>query len=208
MTYLHSINEVFKAEKSDCKNIAKLHVRCLDRSFLGTLGENFLTLLYRSLLGWDGGIILVAREGTDIKGFIAGAADSGKFFKYFLRRNFFIAGILILPRLFRKSVVIKVLEVFKHNKDQDYGTMELPRAELLCIAVEEDLRGRGVSALLFEGLVKRFKDKRVKEFKIVVGSELEGAVKFYTKMGCKKKTGIEVHKGQSSEVMVFDSRVK
>jgi hypothetical protein len=46
-----------------------------------------------------------------------------------------------------------------------------------------------------------FKERGIEEFKVVVGSTLNSAVRFYEKMGAAKIAEIEVHEGCRSWVL-------
>src|SRR5699024_4676524 len=52
--------------------VARLHMRCLDRSFLATLGEAFLTLMYEAIDQAEQSILLVEEQRGEVRGFITG----------------------------------------------------------------------------------------------------------------------------------------
>lgn len=79
----------------------------------------------------------------------------------------------------------------------------MPKAELLSIVVEEAYRGEGISQRLFNKLVEEFEKYDIDRFKVVVGSNLLPACKFYEKMGGIFHSEIEVHKGEKSRVYVW-----
>ncbi|HEC93008.1 MAG TPA: GNAT family N-acetyltransferase [Candidatus Atribacteria bacterium] len=71
------------------------------------------------------------------------------------------------------------------------------------MAVKENYQRKGIAKQLFETLVSEFHTKGIKQFRIVVGSSLFKAKKFYQKMGCVKIAEFELHKGEKSEIYVF-----
>ena len=71
--------QVRNASFSDCREIAKIHKECLAKSFLATLGEKFLTLLYKTLVEYKKGIFLIAKDDGKIIGFVSATGDTGGF---------------------------------------------------------------------------------------------------------------------------------
>lgn len=80
----------------------------------------------------------------------------------------------------------------------------MPEAELLSIVVDEAYRGKGISPRLFNKLIEEFKKVGIEKFKVVVGSNLLPACRFYEKMGGVFHSEIEVHKGERSRVYVWE----
>ena len=79
---------------------------------------------------------------------------------------------------------------------------ELPKAELLSIAVTPSFRGKKVSDRLYDKLKIHFKNKNVTAFCITVGSKLKNAHSFYLRMGALPSGNIEVHSDASSFIYV------
>ena len=63
--------QIRNAHFSDCREIAKVHKKCLDKSFLATLGEKFLRLLYKTLIKCENGILIVAEDNGKVIGFVS-----------------------------------------------------------------------------------------------------------------------------------------
>ena len=198
--------KIRKANLDDCAEVAKLHERSLTESFLGTLGGDFLNLIYRSLANFEQGIFLVAEDRESAIGFITGTMKTGKFYKHFLKRNFLKVIFILSSKLFKKNVGKKILETAKYSK-KDLGFLA-PDAELLSMAVTEEFQGKGVAQQLFERLAGEFHKKGIHEFKIIAGNKLKKANKFYQKMGCKRMGETEVHEGDISTVYIFRGAVK
>jgi len=59
------------AKLSDCLLVAKIHKKCLDKSFLATLGEKFLRLLYKTLIKCENSILIVAEDNGKVIGFVS-----------------------------------------------------------------------------------------------------------------------------------------
>ena len=63
--------QIRNAKFSDCREIARIHKNCLDKSFLATLGEKFLTLFYKALVEYENGILIVAEDNGKVIGFVS-----------------------------------------------------------------------------------------------------------------------------------------
>ena len=194
--------QIRNAHTSDCASIATLHKELLPTSFLGRLSGRFLDLLYTELLCSNNGIVIVGEEQGRIVGFITGTVNTSQFYKYFLKRNFLSAGLLLLPYIIKKDVSTRIFETFTYGKKATSAS--LPEAELLSMAVGETYQGRGVGQELFAHLVEEYRRRGVNCFKVVVGDTLERANKFYLKVGCRKRGEYEVHRGEKSNVYVFE----
>ena len=193
--------KIRESQLVDCLSIAKIHKEYLNRSFLGTLGERGLTLLYKTLVEYEESILIVAENNGKVIGFISGSMNVGDLYKYFLKRNSLKAFFFLLPRFINVSIVKKVLETLRYPK-RDLE-ISLPEADLLSIAVMEDYQGKGISKQLFKALVNEFDKRGTSEFKIIVGTSLSRSQKFYKNLGCINFGKFELHKGEKSEVYVF-----
>ena len=63
-------------------------------------------------------------------------------------------------------------------------------------------QGGGHTENLFNALCSHFREERASSFNIVVGSNLDRAHAFYTKMGSIAVKEMQVHKGSNSVVYV------
>lgn len=197
--------KIRNATYKDCKNIAKIHVGSLNESFLGTLGEKFLNLFYRALIEHKNSKVIVIEDDNKIIGFVSGSSDTKSFYKYFLKSKFIHAGINLLPKVVSLNTLRKILETLTYPNNE-ITTSELPKAELLSIALTKDVLRKGLGKTLFYALADEFNKEEIYKFKITVGDNLFYANKFYQKMGCIKVAEIEVHKGEKSNIYVFDNK--
>ncbi len=190
-----------EAKDIHIENVACLHREYIKSGFLSSLGLPFLALMYRSMSDSNNTFCIVAKDKNKIIGFASGAISVGAFYKDFLRRNFIKASLVLLPRVFNIRFVKKIFETlfYPARKEQN-----LPKAELLSIVVDEKYRGKGIAQQLFVKLEEEFRNKNIKQFKVVVGSKLIAACKFYEKMGGFFYSEIEVHKGEKSRVYVWE----
>lgn len=182
------------------RQVAELHVRCLDRSFLATLGVGFLTLMYQAIDESDSSTLLVHEEADTIVGFVTGGIGMGSIYRRMLR-NPLRLGLGLAPVLVRPAKLRRVFEILRYSGDGGLAA-DLPDAELLSIAVAPEWRGRAIADALYRRLQEDFRRRGIDAFRIVVGSALAPAHRFYVRMGAQRVADIEVHAGETSTVYV------
>ena len=180
--------------------IAKLHIQNIDKSFLSSLGIEFLTFLYQAIDESDHGILITKTQNNDLVGFVAGTTDIKAIYLSLFRRPLKLIRIL-LPNIIFPSRLWKMIEIFiRSKKEQKF--IKLPKAELLSISVRNDYRRKGVAKNLYKNLLVDFKTKKKNEFKILVGKKLIYAQRFYKEMGALKIGEIELHSGNLSYIFI------
>lgn len=190
----------YKLNSSDYRAIAILHCDYINQGFLATLGVPFLTLLYEAIDKDSESVLLVERVDCSIVGFVTGTSGLGRIYKQLLlkplRLIYSLKSCLLSP-----SKIYKIIEVLLINKGNNISS-DLPKQELLSIVVNPAYRGGSHAENLFKALCFYFREQGESSFKIVVGSNLDRAHAFYTKMGSIPVKKIQVHKGVNSLVYV------
>ncbi len=192
--------------KKEIKDVANIHHKYLNTSFLSQLGSGFLFYLYKSINECDETELIVAKNGEHVIGFITGAESLKPIYIHLLKKYFFQTSFKLIPHLFNFSKIKKIAEVLRYSKDETKSsdTSHHPKAELLSIAIKKEFQGTGIAQELFLQLAKQFKQKGHRDFKIIVGQELTTAKKFYTKMGAVKIDTVIIHEGLSSVIYKVD----
>ena len=189
-----------KLNSSDYRTVASLHCDNINQGFLATLGVPFLTLLYKAIDKDSESILLVARVDRRIVGFVTGTRGLGRIYKQLLlkplRLIYSLKSCILSP-----SKMYKILEVLLISKGSNISA-DLPKQELLSIVVNPAYQGGGHAENLFKALCSHFRAEGASSFRIVVGSNLDRAHAFYTKMGSLPVEEIQVHKGTDSVVYV------
>jgi len=189
-----------KLNSSDYRAIASLHCDHINQGFLATLGVPFLTLLYEAIDKDSESVLLVERVDLKIVGFVTGTRGLARIYKQLLlkplRLIYSLKSCLLSP-----SKMYKIIEVLLISKDSNISS-DLPKQELLSIVVNPAYQGGGHAENLFNALCSHFREEGASSFSIVVGSNLDRAHAFYTKMGSIPVKEIQVHKGADSVVYV------
>ncbi len=196
-----------KSQFSDgeLQEIAGLHQRWIPSGFLTSLGSEFLARMYASIAESPAGVLIAAKDPDNkVVGFISGTTSIRSIYQHLVSHHFVFLVLLVLKFVFSVKTLIRILED-KQYSTQDHPGAENISAELLSIVVDERLRGEGIAPGLFKELSGAFREKGVEKFKIIVGSQLIQAQKFYLKTGAVKVAEIELHHGQRS--FVYQSAV-
>lgn len=190
------------ARPGDAAAIARLHRRSLPDAFLPRLGDAFLRRLYRAMIADPEAVVLVARSGRGVVGFVAGTPSVRRFYRRFAVRNGIVAGLSALPRLFRRGMLRRLWETARYP--QDSGSM--PEAELLAVAVEPVHRSAGLGERLVRPLLRELGARGADEVKVVVGADNEGANRFYQRLGFRPIGLIHLHGEAASNVWKIPCR--
>lgn len=188
------------ATQHDALGIARLHERMIATGFLSALGPRFLTLLYRSLIGDEEAVVLVAREREETVGFIAGISDTSGFYKRFLKTRFLAAVWRLLPVIFRPSLWKGMFETLRYG-----GTESSANAELLSMAVAPSARRKGLGQRLVGELLSRSEAKGIDTMKVVVGADNGPAIALYRSCGFDEGHRMNVHGEDPSWELIWRS---
>ena len=187
-----------EGEPRDARTLAQLHATEIATGFLPLLGRGFMKVLYSALISWKDAVVLLIEDGGGPVAFTVGVKDVGEFYRHFSRRHGWRAGLAALPRLVRPSNFRMAWETFRYGN----AKVEVP-AELLSMVVAPRARGRGLSLMLGARLLDEMAERGAAAVKVVVGSENQTALGAYRKMGFMDTERIQVHSGESSEVLVW-----
>ena len=189
-----------KLDSSDYRTVASLHCDNINQGFLATLGVPFLTLLYEAIDKDSESVLLVERVDRRVVGFVTGTRGLGRIYKQLLLKPLRLIHSL-QSCILSPSKIYKILEVLLISKGSNISA-DLPKQELLSIVVNPAYQGGGHAENLFKALCSHFRTEGASSFSIVVGSNLDRAHAFYTKMGSIPVKQIQVHKGAGSVVYV------
>jgi len=188
------------ATKKDAIQIAKIHKQEINQGFLSQLGIKFLSKLYEAMILSQNSFVVVAKKNDEIIGFISGCINIKEFYKDFLKKYTFWAIIILLPKFLNIKTIKKIVETLKYSEKKE----DLPKTELLVIAVEKEFHGQKIAIKMFDSFVNEMKNKKIKQFKVVVGEELKRAIGFYEKMGFKFHSNTQIHQNNLSRIYIYN----
>jgi ribosomal protein S18 acetylase RimI-like enzyme len=179
--------------------VAALHAEHLPEGFLVALGPRFLRRLYARAARSPRAFVLVAEDDEGVHGFLAVAEDTGRFYRDFLVRDGIAAGLAAAPNVARAPR--RVWETLRYGMGAGGG--ELPRAEVLAIAVDARARGRGLGRELLAAGVEELGRRGVRAARVVTALDNEAGLRMYEVAGFRRHSRIEVHAGVSQQVLVW-----
>lgn len=209
------------AQKNDALQIAGLHKTEIKKGFLSSLKVSFLEKIYMAIIASNGSFCVVAKEGEEVIGFISGTADINKLYGYFLKKYFVHSFFILLPNFFSISSLRKMIETLwypvrgqgtlgsnQKNKTSNGAYLvkekNLPKAELLTMAVASQFHGRGIASKIFLEFALEMKKRNVASFKVLVGDQLFGAINFYEKHNFHFFKKTSVHGNVVSRIYTYD----
>lgn len=188
------------AKPEEAPQIAKIHYYEINQGFLRQLGLRFLSLLYLAMIKSPLAFVVVAEENNEIIGFISGCTNVNGFYKDFFKKYTFKATLILLSNIFKISTIKKIFEILKYPKKEK---KEIPDAELLTMAIKKEFQGQGIGQKLFEEFVLEMKNRRIRQFKVIVGESLAQAIQFYEKVGFKFHSQMTIHQNNLSRVYIY-----
>jgi ribosomal protein S18 acetylase RimI-like enzyme len=198
MSQTESVVNTRPAVAADVSGIAALHATCIQEGFLVRLGRPFLRRLYRRAVRSPHAFVLVTGGDGDVRGFIAATEDTRAFYREFLVRDAVIAGIVALPRI--AGATRSVFETLRYGV-RDHA--DLPKAEILAVAVSADLRGQGAGVGLITAALRELAYRGIASARVVTAVDNDAALRAYERAGLRRCGTTQVHRGVAQAVLVW-----
>tara|TARA_B100000900_G_scaffold395401_1_gene393752 strand:+ start:5653 stop:6285 length:633 start_codon:yes stop_codon:yes gene_type:complete len=198
------LKSVSSINRSEIDAIIDIHRQELSGGFLSSLGNAALDILFSFAAESKHAILLILLDNHTNKkviGFLLGALDTKKFYMDFIVKKFFIASLILLPKMISFRKIKKVFETLFYPTKKIHT--DLPKSELLDIAILSPYQGQGLAKNLFYGLIELLTKENISSFKITTGESLINAQKFYEKIGAIKVDTVQVHKGENTFVYIY-----
>jgi len=181
----------------DAAAVSALHAEQIDQGFLSLLGTKFLTRLYRRIVESSSAFLLVAVQGGEVVGFVAGSPDTGGLYREFVLRDGVRAAFDVSGRLLRNWR--RALETLRYGSSE--GSGEGSDVELLSIAVASEFHGQGIGTHLVEAFLARCRTDGFAAASVVVSADNPTAIRLYGQAGFREATRFELHEGTVSLLM-------
>ena len=132
----------------DLERIVEIHLESFPGFFLTFLGHDFLILLYQGIQSDPEGIVLVATNGGQIEGFVAGVLHQSGFYQGLLKKRKWAFVAAALGALLRRpSIAPRLGRALMRPSEVRQSSAE---ACLMSIAVCPESEGRGIGQQLVE----------------------------------------------------------
>ena len=167
--------------------------------FINKFGLKFLSLLYKYIDESEDSFLITKEENGRIIGFVSGAEDTGRLFSEF-KKNYFLRVLFpVIIAIIKKPTLIKgIFETLSYEKE----VPNLPNAELISVAVDEEHLGKGVSSDLMKAFFDEMKKRGIEKVKVTVGADNVRANEYYKRWGFVKVAVFQLHKGIDSNIYV------
>ena len=187
-----------KAQENNTKDIVKLHKTGIPTGFLSKQSNSFLEALYEYLIKTE--VVYVAKDKERVVGFVAVSKNTAGLYKRFLKSNVFLLLNFSIRNIFSIEFIKKSFEtLLAPKKTAIDDSIDIP--ELLSIVVDKEYHKRGVGKNLLNCIEKELIVKGFKQYKVLVGANLEANI-FYKKNGFIKIKEVELHKGIKSFIYI------
>jgi ribosomal protein S18 acetylase RimI-like enzyme len=180
------------------EQVARLHVRGINKGFISSLGETFVRRLYQAIVESERAFGFVAIVDGKVAGFVSCAESVGSVYKHVLKKHFVKCLWTILPKMLCPRNVKHALETLFYPKTISSG---FPPAEILAVVVSEYARGAGIGKTLIRSSLDEFRKRKIPKVKVMVGCQLP-ANTFYAKLGFEL-AGQYQHHGYMLNVYVY-----
>jgi GNAT superfamily N-acetyltransferase len=165
--------------------LAQLHIAEIHHGTLPLLGKRFLARLYQELTRAPQSGIWAAHDAGRMVGFVAGCADLAAAYRAALRRSAIPLALLGARGLVSLTALRKLpallLYPLRARGARDSGGA--PRAELLAIAVDPEMQGKGIGRDLVLALETAFREWRVDQYAVTTNRAETASNAFYVSLG-------------------------
>jgi ribosomal protein S18 acetylase RimI-like enzyme len=183
--------ELIKLETGHARDVAKLHVSGINLGFISSLGIDFVTELYEAIAQSNYSFGYVAIENERVIGFIAFTTNLNALYKSVVLKKGLRFAFLLARKMISWHTIKRIFETLFYPSRTKIR--DLPKAELLSIAVSDIARGRGVATQLIRKGLYECANRDIAEVKVLVRASIEPANKLYIKCGFNFVGEIDSH---------------
>lgn len=188
--------------KDHAEQVAHLHISGIPTGFISSLGEKFVIALYESVAESPFGFGFVEETNGRVAGFVVFTTNIKGLYKTICLKKGIHFFFLLFSKLLSLKTIKKIFETLFYPSRSD--TKDLPRAELLSIAVLETKRGKGIAGKLIQHGLHECHCFGIEKVKVLVADFNAAANKLYQKNGFKLTATLESH-GVISNIYIAET---
>jgi GNAT superfamily N-acetyltransferase len=189
--------------REDVTDVARLHIDGISTGFISSLGINFVSSCYGAILHSKSSFGYVAVSDGEVVGFAVVTTNVRELYKAVVFRHGARLALAVAGKMLSLRRLKNALETLFYPSRVEKPNLDLPRAELLAMAVGEGCLRKGVGSELVRRSFEECSRKGIEKLKVVTGAFMEGANKFYVECGFEPVGQFENH-GISSNVYVAE----
>ncbi len=176
--------EFVRIETKHTAQLAKLHIQGIKTGFISSLGEDFVTELYKAVADSKCSFGFVAVEDGKVCGFAAFSTNLNSLYKFTLRQKGFKFAFLIIHKVLSLKIIKRAFETLIYPLR--IKKMKLPFSTvLLSIAVDTESRGKGLGKKLLQMGFEECRKRGVESVRVLVGADNKPANNLYQNCGFK-----------------------
>lgn len=192
-----------KLVREDVTDVARLHIDGISTGFISSLGINFVSSLYGAILESESSFGFVMASDGVVIGFAAVTTNVRELYKAVIFRHGIQLALAVVGKMSSWTRIKNVFETLFYPSRIEKPDVDLPRAELLSIAVKEGYRRRGIGRELVRRSLEECSCRGIGRLKVVTGAFMEGANGIYAECGFGLAGQFENH-GIASNVYVAE----
>jgi len=173
------------------RDAAKLHIEGINTGFISSLGQDFVTVLYKAIAESQDSFGYVAIKENEVVGFATFTTNLNGLYKSIIRKNGLKFIFMLFRKMFSWGVICKIFETLFYPSR--IKKLQLPEAEFLSMAVAPKARGHSLATRFVKTGFDECRRRGIQELKIMAAIKIGPINKMYEKFGFKVITQIENH---------------
>jgi ribosomal protein S18 acetylase RimI-like enzyme len=183
--------ELKDLEAIHARQIAALHIKCINTGFISSIGIDFVTALYEAIAQSKSSFGVVAIRNEKVLGFAAFTLNINELYKSIIWKKGLRFALLLAGRMLSLKRLKKIFETLFYPAR--IKKMNLPSAELLSIAVASEEQRKGLASQLIEKGFQQYKEAGIDKVKVLIGADNKAGNQLYLKHGFEPAGQINNH---------------
>jgi len=189
-----ALPEIRKARREDSGAIAELHCRRILTGLLTAMGQPFAEAFYETVIDSPIGFVYVATDEDKMLGFASGLVDGQQFYQDSLDHTLRKVADASFSSLIRRQQQPMI------DSETDGDSLEIPRAEVVSMALEPGSPGGRVGLSLVRYLLAEFAARGVKTVRVTAEASDDGASRLYEQAGFHRIAKVRIHPAETTIV--------